>query len=354
MYSAPITSGSTPSLIFKVSTGAFALFGIGIGPATSNPTTTATALGSSANPSTGGQQVTFTAKVTPAPNGGTVAFTDGGAPISGCSAVSLASGAATCSIVYGAGGSHTIQATYSGDSAFASSQSPTLTQIVNSPASATTTPLQAASNPSTTGTTVIYTAHVSPIPDGGAVAFFDAGLPVPGCGASAISSAGTTTCSATYDTAGLRLIQAAFSGDTNFVSSQSSTLREQVQSAVTIVRAPRGKGGRVRLVEACAAQASVNCQTTITLNRIGRRLLASFGKLPVTLTVDLAKGTPATVVLRKTLTVKPARRHRSRRKWPAGSDHLVESALRRARSSVGERSLHTREVAGSSPAAPTQ
>ena len=30
----------------------------------------------------------------------------------------------------------------------------------------------------------------------------------------------------------------------------------------------------------------------------------------------------------------------------------LESALRRARSSVGERSLHTREVAGSKPAVP--
>jgi methylmalonyl-CoA mutase, C-terminal domain len=36
-----------------------------------------------------------------------------------------------------------------------------------------------------------------------------------------------------------------------------------------------------------------------------------------------------------------------------GSDR-VESAERRARSSVGERSLHTREVAGSSPAVPIE
>jgi hypothetical protein len=39
VYSAPITASSVPSLIFKVSSGAFAIFGIGIGPATSPGTT---------------------------------------------------------------------------------------------------------------------------------------------------------------------------------------------------------------------------------------------------------------------------------------------------------------------------
>jgi len=49
------------------------------------PTTTTT-LTSSANPSGFGHAVTYTATVTPAQDGGTVAFTDFGAPISGCSA----------------------------------------------------------------------------------------------------------------------------------------------------------------------------------------------------------------------------------------------------------------------------
>ena len=41
-------------------------------------TTTGTALGSSPNPSNVGQSVTFTATVTPTPDGGTVAFSGGG------------------------------------------------------------------------------------------------------------------------------------------------------------------------------------------------------------------------------------------------------------------------------------
>jgi Bacterial Ig-like domain (group 3) len=355
VYTAPITASSVPSLIFKVSSGAFAIFGIAVGPATTNPTTTATALASSANPSTGGQQVTFTAPVTPTPDGGTVAFTDGGTPISGCSAVSLTAGVATCPIVYGAGGSHSIQATYSGDSAFASSLSPQLTQVVNTAASATMTSLHGASNPTTTGTAVIYTAQITPKPDGGTVAFFDAGLPIAGCGAASVSPmTGTATCTATYASPGLHLIQSAFSGDTKFVSSQSSTLRERVNSALAVVGSPSGKKGRVTLVESCAAQSSVNCQSTntltatetlqkgkpiavasrapitqrvvvvgtkrasikpgqkltveITLNRTGRKLLASFGKLPVTLTVALATSPPS-IVLRKTLVIKPAPKH---------------------------------------------
>jgi hypothetical protein len=101
-----------------------------------NKTSTTTALASSSNPSTTGQQVTFTATVASVPNGGTAAFTDGGAAIPGCTTVtvSTSNGTATCQVTYNAAGSHTIQVTFSGNPTFAGSQSTMLTQVVNSAA----------------------------------------------------------------------------------------------------------------------------------------------------------------------------------------------------------------------------
>ena len=99
---------------------------------TVNKAATTTALSSSANPSVIGGQVTYTATVSPVPDGGTVAFTDGGTPIAGCGAVkvSTTTGKATCQVTYPATGRHTITVAYSGDASFAASTSAALTQQV--------------------------------------------------------------------------------------------------------------------------------------------------------------------------------------------------------------------------------
>jgi hypothetical protein len=94
------------------------------------PTATTTAVSSSANPSTVGQQVTYTATVSPAPDSGTVTFTDGGTAIPGCSSVPVSSGTANCATTYGATGSHIIAASYAGDTNFDPSISPSLGQAV--------------------------------------------------------------------------------------------------------------------------------------------------------------------------------------------------------------------------------
>ena len=93
---------------------------------------TETALASSLNPSTTAAAVTVTATVSPAPDAGTVGFTDGGVAIPGCAAVgaSVTSGQASCTIAYGQPGTHTIVATYSGDAYYDGSSSQALTQLV--------------------------------------------------------------------------------------------------------------------------------------------------------------------------------------------------------------------------------
>jgi len=99
----------------------------------SAPTTTTTALSSSPNPATVGQQVSYTATVSPAPDGGTVAFSDGGGTIFGCGsvAVNTTTGEATCPVTYSTAGSHSITASYSGDGHYSRSSSSTVTQVIN-------------------------------------------------------------------------------------------------------------------------------------------------------------------------------------------------------------------------------
>jgi hypothetical protein len=89
--------------------------------------------------------VTYTATVTPTNTGasqpsGTIAFSDGGSPITGCAARPLTAGSpsptATCTITYPAAGSHTITATYTGDPNFTGSTSSEATVSVQ----ASTTP----------------------------------------------------------------------------------------------------------------------------------------------------------------------------------------------------------------------
>jgi len=90
---------------------------------------TSTALASTANLSSYAAPVTYTATVTVQSPGtgtptGTVAFTDGGTSIAGCSAVSLVQSTpetAVCTTTPSSPGSHAIVATYSGDSNYASS-----------------------------------------------------------------------------------------------------------------------------------------------------------------------------------------------------------------------------------------
>jgi Pentapeptide repeats (8 copies)/Bacterial Ig-like domain (group 3) len=95
---------------------------------------TTTTISSSVNPSAAGVHVTYTATVSPAPDGGTVAFTDNGTPVAGCGAqpVNTTTGQATCQTTPNAAEADNIVATFSGSSEFVGSTSATLTQIVTS------------------------------------------------------------------------------------------------------------------------------------------------------------------------------------------------------------------------------
>jgi large repetitive protein len=91
----------------------------------------ATTVTSPASTWAAGQAGTFRATVSPVwpahvtPTG-TAAFMDAGAPIPGCAAQPVASGTASCSVVFMGTGTHAITAVYKGDAALAGSTSPTL------------------------------------------------------------------------------------------------------------------------------------------------------------------------------------------------------------------------------------
>jgi hypothetical protein len=107
-----------------------------------------------------GQQVTYTASVSPAPDGGTVAFLDGaGNPAtSTCTAQAVTpTGSSTCTVAYSEGGTYDVTATFSGDTDYASSStgSPTVITVVPSPP--TVTGVNPASGSSAGGTKVIIT-----------------------------------------------------------------------------------------------------------------------------------------------------------------------------------------------------
>jgi len=194
---------------------------------TQSLTPTTTALTSSPNPSISGQSVIFTATVSPSAATGTVTFKEGTTTI-GSSA--LSNGFATLSTSsLAAGVTHSITASYGGNTSYSSSVSAVLLQAVNNSTSKTntTTSLASSLNPSSSGQTVTFTATVSASTATGTVTFFD-GPTALGTG---ILSSGRATLSTAGLAAGLtHSITASYGGDTSYNGSGSAILSQTVNT----------------------------------------------------------------------------------------------------------------------------
>ena len=202
-------------------------------------TTTASTLSSSApSGSSFGQAVTFTATVatgsgTGTPTG-TVTFTIDGAaqtpvPLQVVGGVDQASLPAISTLT---GGSHTIEATFSGDDTFSSSTAQPLTQAVN-PIASTITLSSSAPNGSSFGQAVTFTATVASssgtrVPTGTVTFTIDgtAQTPVPLQMLGNIDHASLTPISSL--TIGQHTIGAIYSGDDNFATSTAQPLTQTV------------------------------------------------------------------------------------------------------------------------------
>jgi hypothetical protein len=191
---------------------------------------TATTIASSANPSSLGQAVTFTATVAGA--GGTpigsVEFLDGATPVG---TAELSGGAASLTVSALGAGTHLITASYSGGGNFASSVSSSLSQTVTSQ-KATTTVLASSANPSLVGQAVTFTATVAAPAGGtstGSVKFLD--------GATVLATKTLVGGSASFTksnlTKGNHSITAQYAGTSAFAASTSDPLSQQVATAPT-------------------------------------------------------------------------------------------------------------------------
>src|SRR5580700_7101549 len=183
---------------------------------------TSTTLASSANPSTYGSSVKFTATVAPSAATGTVTFKDGTTTLG---TGTLSGGTATYTTSKLAVGSHSITAVYGGNSTYNGSTSSILTQTVNKANSTVT--LASSKNPSTYGTSVKFTATVTPPAATGTVTFYDGSTML---GTGAISS-GKATFSTSTLAAGSHSITGYYGGDGNDNGSSSSVLTQTVNKA---------------------------------------------------------------------------------------------------------------------------
>ena len=193
--------------------------------------TTSTTVTGNPNPSTVGQQVTFTATVTAAGGipTGSVSFFAGGTLL-GTVQVN-GTGSASLAVSTLLSGTQTITASYSGASGFAAS-SGAVNQTVNAATnSATTTTVLGSPNPSTLGQAVAFTATVtstSGTPTG--TVSFQAGTT--NLGTASLNAAGQATISTNSLPAGTQTIAATYAGDATFAGS-SGTTSQTVSSTAT-------------------------------------------------------------------------------------------------------------------------
>jgi flagellar hook assembly protein FlgD len=192
---------------------------------------TSTVLTASANPSSLGQQVVFTAKVTSGagtPTGNVVFSKDG----TTLATSPLNNGVATFSISTLDEGEHVIQAVYNGTDTFEGSQATRVQEVVDD-RTATTVMLNAAPNPAVPGEQIVFTATVSAgagTPTGNVVFSKDGNT----LGTSPLNNGVATFTTSTLG-AGQHTIEARYEGNNDFKpGTGSTTVRVGSQGAGTI------------------------------------------------------------------------------------------------------------------------
>jgi uncharacterized membrane protein len=235
---ATVSGGGAALAISTLATGAHSITAVYSGDAncltstsaavaqTVNKAASTVALVSSANPSTFGQSVTFTATVSPASATGTVQFLDGAASLG---TATVSSGSAALAISTLATGAHSITAVYSGDATYLTSTSAAVAQTVNKVA--TSVALASSLNPSAFGQSVTFTATVSPASATGTVQFLDGATSL----GTATVSGGSAALAISTLAAGAHSITAMYGGATNYATSTSAAVAQTVNKVATSV-----------------------------------------------------------------------------------------------------------------------
>ena len=197
-----------------------------------NKIPTTTTLVGVPNPSLFGQDVVFTATVSPSAAAGTVTFTVDGAA---SAPVALVTGEASFTATGLGVGSHIVIAAYSGDATYVASTSAPFAQGVGR--ALTTTTVSSDINPSDLGQQVTFTATVAPAAATGTVEFFDGATSL---GAAPLS-AGSASFAITSLAVGTHSITAAYSGDIDYAASSSTAITQtvnQVATSIVVVGSP--------------------------------------------------------------------------------------------------------------------
>ena len=184
-----------------------------------------TSLAASPTTAGAGQLVTLAATVTGTAPTGTVTFLDGATPLT---TVALSGGQASIDTSFMATGSHSLTASYSGDTNNTGGTSPTVTETVTA-SGPTSTLLTTSPNPIAAGQSATLTAVVSGASPGGTVTFKDGAITL----GSASISGGQATLGPTFATAGNHALTATYRGDTANAASTSGTLTLSVNRANT-------------------------------------------------------------------------------------------------------------------------
>jgi hypothetical protein len=214
----------------------------------------------SPNPADAGATVTFTALVSPAAGTGTptgsITFTiDGTAAATVPLQVVGGSDQAIYSTSTLAPGTHTIVATYSGDSTFAGSATQQATETIKSPTQpgnpqATSTTLVSSASPSDVGASVTFTATVAPTNGAGAptgsVTFTIDGVAQRSVPLRMVGGHDQATFSTATLAAGTHTIVAAYDGDATFAASTVPHSLTQVVVAPTPTGTPSSRPGTAR------------------------------------------------------------------------------------------------------------
>jgi hypothetical protein len=197
-----------------------------------NKVTPTLSLTSSVNPSTYGQSVTFTATANVSLSG-TVTFLDGSTQI-GTSSISGTSTTFSTSTL--AVGSHSITASWPGNTNTNAATSNVVTQVVNKVTP--TLSLTSSVNPSTSGQSVTFTA-TSSISLSGTVTFLDSSTQI---GTSSISGTSTTFSTSTL-AVGSHSITASWPGDSNTNAATSNVVTQVVNSGGNNYALPNNNSG---------------------------------------------------------------------------------------------------------------
>ena len=198
---------------------------------------TLTTVDSSLNPAVFGQPITLKATVAVVAPGvgspsGAVQFDVDGQPYG--TAVALNGDTATLLVPTLGGGNHDVTATYNGDTDFAQSTSPTLSQGVDR--ANTTLDVESSANPSVTGQGVTFSVDVSAQSPGsgtptGSVQFTVDGDPL-GDSITLVNGAATSP-TITDLTPGKHTVLVDYSGDANFSGGESHVFQKVDQAATT-------------------------------------------------------------------------------------------------------------------------